>query len=429
MRVVLAHKFYRPVGGTEEFVRQVEGLLEAHGHEVVPFAMAHADNWPTEYSRYFVPEIDFRAQLGGFARVRRAAAAGTRLVYWPEARRRFARLLDDVRPDVVHIQNIAHQISPSILYAAAERHIPVVMTVNDFKLVCPMSGMINGRSGEVCTKCFGGRYWEAVRDRCQDGSLASSLLVGTEMTVHHRLLRVYERHVRLFLAENQTRRQTLVDGGIPPDRIRVLTQPFDASPYQELPIRGRRLLFFGRLDPDKGVDQLILAAARAGVDVDVVGRGTEDAALRALADRAAPGRIAFHGARYGGDLASLVSTACATVLPSRQMEGTPYAVLQSFAWGRAVIGTAVGSLPEVIADGTTGVVVPAGDVDALADAMRRLADDEQLTDRLGAEASREVRGRYAPDVYYEMLMAAYAEAGVRVPPVEPTSVDAPSAPR
>ena len=419
MRIVLAHKFYRPVGGTEEFVRQVEGLLHARGHEVVPFAMTHPGNWPSDYAGYFVPEIDFRAELRGAARIRRAAAAGTRLVYWPEARRRFARLLDDVRPDVVHIQNIAHQISPSILYAAAERHIPVVMTVNDFKLVCPTSGMINGRSGAVCTKCFGGRYWEAVRDRCQDGSLPSSLLVGVEMTVHHRLLRVYERHVRLFLAENETRRRTLVAGGIPADRIRVLTQPFDATPYEPQPWGGRRLLFFGRLDPDKGVDQLIEAAAKAGVDVDVVGRGTEDAVLRELADRVAPGRVTFHGARYGPDLEELVSQSCATVLPSRQMEGTPYAILQSFAWGRGVVATAVGSLPEVVADGVTGMVVPVGDVDALAAAMRRLVDNPPLAQEFGARASEQVRTRYAPDAYYGMLMAAYAEAGVAVPGGDP----------
>ncbi len=388
MRIVLAHKFYRPVGGTEEFVRQVERLLHARGHEVVPFAMTHPDNWPTDYGAYFVPEIDFRAELRGMARVRRAAAAGTRLLYWPEARRRFGRLLDDVRPDVVHIQNIAHQISPSILYAAAERRIPVVMTVNDFKLVCPTSGMINGRTGAICTKCFGGRYWEAVRDRCQDGSLPSSLLVGVEMTVHHRFLRVYERHVKLFLAENETRRQTLVDGGIRPDRIRVLTQPFDATPYGAKPVTGRRLLFFGRLDADKGVDLLVAAAGMAGVDVDVVGRGTEDTALRTLADQLAPGRITFHGARYGSDLEDLVSQACATVLPSRQMEGTPYAVLQSYAWGRGVVATGVGSLPEVIADGLTGLVVPAGDVVALADALRRVVDNPQLAIDLGARSPR-----------------------------------------
>ena len=266
MKVVLAHKFYRPVGGTEEFVRQIESLLGAHGHEVVPFAMAHPDNWASEYADYFVPEIDYRADLHGTARIRRAVAASTRLIYWREARRRFAALLDEVRPDVVHVQNIAHQISPSILYAAAERRIPVVMTVNDFKLVCPTSGMINGRSGAVCSKCFGGRYWNVVRDRCHDRSLAGSLLLGVEMTIHHRVLRVYERHVRLFLAENQTRRQTLEAGGIPPDRIRVLTQPFDAGPYEPQPFDGRRFLFFGRLDPDKGVDMLIQAAAAAQVE-------------------------------------------------------------------------------------------------------------------------------------------------------------------
>jgi glycosyltransferase involved in cell wall biosynthesis len=413
VRIVLAHKFYRPVGGTEEFVRQLEGLLTGHGHEVAPFAMAHPDDWPTPYARYFVPEIDYRAELSGVDRARRAVAATSRLIYWREARRRFALLLDDVRPDVVHVQNIAHQISPSILYAAAERHIPVVMTVNDFKLVCPTSSMINGRTGTVCSKCFGGRYWNVVRDRCHDGSLAGSLLLGVEMTVHHRLLRVYERHIRLFLAENQTRRRTLEAGGIPARRIRVLTQPFDAGPYRPQPFGRSRFLYFGRLDPDKGVDALVEAAAIAGVDVDVVGRGTEEPALRALAERIAPGRVTFHGPRYGGELEGLVAGSCATVLPSRQMEGTPYAVLQSFAWGRGMVVTDVGSLPEVVEHERSGLVVPSGDVPALARALRRLVDEPGLAATLGAHARDDVLARYSPETYYELLLAAYADAGVR----------------
>ena len=411
MKVVLAHKFYRPVGGTEEFVRQLEALLGRHGHLVAPFAMAHPDNWPTPYAGYFVPEIDYRARLAGRARLQRALAAGPRLVYWPEARRRFSALLDDVRPDIVHIQNIAHQISPSVLYAAAERRVPIVMTVSDFKLVCPATSMINGRTGEVCKKCFVGRYWNVVRDRCQDGSLAASLLVAAEMTIHHRVLKVYERQVRLFLAENETRRRTLVEGGIHPDRVRVLTQPFDAQSYRPLPISGRRVLFFGRLDPDKGVDLLVEAAADSGVDVDIVGRGTEEESLRRLADRIAPGRVRFHGPRYGAELEALISGACATVLPSRQMEGTPYAVLQSYAWGRGVVATAVGSLPEVVADGQTGLLVATGDAAALSSALRRIVDHPDLAAELGRRAREEVLRRNSPDAYYAMLMDAYAEAG------------------
>ena len=93
------------------------------------------------------------------------------------------------------------------------------MTVNDYKLVCPTSAMINGRTGAICDKCFVGKYWHVAADRCHDDSLAGSSLLAVEMTLHHRMLRVFERHVRLFFAESEFRRRTLIRRRHRPGRI------------------------------------------------------------------------------------------------------------------------------------------------------------------------------------------------------------------
>src|SRR4029079_10905676 len=95
-----------------------------------------------------------------------------------------------------------------------------------------------------------------------------------------------------------------------------------------------------------------------GVRVHRVGHGTADEELRRLASDLPPGKVAFLGPIFGRDLEPYLARSIATVLPSRQMEGTPYAVLQSFAYGRAVVGTDVGALPDVIDSGQTGLIVP-----------------------------------------------------------------------
>jgi glycosyltransferase involved in cell wall biosynthesis len=413
MKIVIAHKFYRPVGGTEEFVRQLTSLLEDHGHTVIPFGMHHPDNWPTPYERYFVPSIDYRAELGGRDRLARAFGAIPRVLYWPEARRRFDALLRDVQPDVVHIQSIAHQISPSILYAAKARGIPIIQTVNDYKLICPATGLLNGRTNATCTKCLDGSYWHATVDRCQDHSQAASAMVTAEMYLHHRILKVYERTVGTFLVENETRRRLLVRGGVPADRIRVLPQPFDSSAYSPIPFAGDRFLYFGRLDPDKGVELLIEAAGIAGVNVDIVGSGTESDRLAELADQYAPGLVTFHGPVYGRDLEPLVAHCLATVLPSRQMEGTPYAVLQSFAWGRGVIASDVGALPEIVRHGSSGLVVRAGQVAELASGLSDLRSDPAAARSFGTAAREQVLIENAPEHYYDLLIGVYTAAAAR----------------
>ena len=121
-------------------------------------------------------------------------------------------------------------------------------------------------------------------------------------------------------------------------------------------------------------------------DLDLVGYGAVEADLRQATADLPPGKVEFHGPIFGRDLEPLVERSIATVLPSRQMEGIPYAVLQSFAYARAVVGTAVGALPDVIGDGRTGLIVPSNDPPALAAALSKLVLDRVGADQMGATA-------------------------------------------
>lgn len=414
MRIVLAHKFYRDVGGTEEFVRQVTRLLESGGHEVVPFAMAHPDNWPSPYEKYFVPEIDYRKSERGLAAARRALGTIPRMFYSPDARRRFGALLRDVRPDIVHIQGIYHQISPSILYEASGAGLPIVQTVTDYKLVCPATSLVNGKTHATCTKCLPRLYLNAVRDRCQDGSLSRSALVAAEMWLHHTVLQVYEKKISYFLVENPIRGRLLAAGGIPAAKIVEIPQPFDASTTRSLPFPARsdraRFLYFGRLDDDKGVDVLVEAMRSVDADLDVVGHGEVEQDLRRLAADLPAGNVTFLGPIFGRDLEPYLERSIATVLPSRQMEGTPYAVMQSFASGRAVVATNVGALPDVIDDGRSGLIVPINDPIALAGALSRLVADRDEAARMGAAGRAVVLDRYEPKRYLAAVEGVYASA-------------------
>ena len=151
------------------------------------------------------------------------------MFYSPDARRRFGALIRDVRPDLVHIQGIYHQISPSILYEASGAGLPIVQTVNDYKLARPATALLNGRTHATCTKCLPRHYMHAIRDRCQDGSLASSALVAAEMWLHHSVLKVYENKISYFLRQISIRGRLLAAGGIPAAYIVEIPQPFDAS--------------------------------------------------------------------------------------------------------------------------------------------------------------------------------------------------------
>src|SRR5262249_17892080 len=133
VRVVNVNKFHYRRAGAETAYFDLARLLEERGHEVIPFAMLHPENEPTPWSRFVAPEVEFRAPAGPWERLRRAA----NVLYSRPARDRFAALLREARPDLVHLHNIAHQLSPSILDAAREAGVPVVQSLHDYKLTCP----------------------------------------------------------------------------------------------------------------------------------------------------------------------------------------------------------------------------------------------------------------------------------------------------
>src|SRR5271166_5585702 len=112
MRILYCNKYNYPFSGTEVYLFELMGLMRAQGHEVALFSMADSRGEPTAYDSHFVPHIDFKAASGLLPKARHALHA----IYSTEARRRFRNMIREFRPDVAHIRNIYHHLSPSILW-------------------------------------------------------------------------------------------------------------------------------------------------------------------------------------------------------------------------------------------------------------------------------------------------------------------------
>jgi hypothetical protein len=118
---------------------EIMDLMRAQGHDVALFSMADPRGQPTPYDEFFVPNIDFKKSGQGlFARAKLAAHA----VYSTDARRRLRNVIAAFRPDVAHVRNIYHHLSPSILWELKAQGVPVLYHLNDFKLLCPTYNML-----------------------------------------------------------------------------------------------------------------------------------------------------------------------------------------------------------------------------------------------------------------------------------------------
>jgi glycosyltransferase involved in cell wall biosynthesis len=313
------------------------------------------------------------------------------------------RLLADRTPDLAHVHNIYHQLSPSLLAPLRRRGVPVVMTVHDFKLVCPVYSLLS--HGEICERCVGSGFGPAVRHRCNRGSLSGSLLVAGE-TWAHRRLGLYRDGVDVFITPSAFARDRLITGGYPAERIVVVPNCVVADDYHPLHRAGDHALYVGRLSREKGVEVLVRAAAASGARVKMVGDGPLRPTLeRMIAESGAD--VELLGFRSGEELSAAVQAASAVVMPSICHDNCPLAVIEAMAWGKPVIGSRVGGIPELVRDGEEGVLVPHGDTAALGAAMLRLQEDPELAERMGRAGRARVEAHYDAGPHYRAVAAAY----------------------
>ncbi|GGL07862.1 glycosyltransferase [Mangrovihabitans endophyticus] len=400
MRVLHVNKFLYRRGGAEAYLLDVAAMQRAAGDEVALFGMTHPDNDPgLPYARDFPSFVELEPPPPGAAA---RLAAASRMIWSRSARAGLDRVLAAFRPDVVHLHNVYHQLSPSVVAAVRAAGVPCVMTLHDYKLACPSYQMLD--HGRPCDACLTGGVWQAARRSCKDGSRAASTLLSAESWLHRRLSAY--RGVGVFLAPSRFLAHVMERAGVYPDRLRVLRHPARLPAAKTR--AGGGVVFAGRLAPEKGVDVLLRAAADlpAGVPVDIAGDGP----ARPELERLAAGRARFHGRLDRDRLHALVRDAAVAAVPSRWYENQPLAVLEAFGCGVPVVGTDLGGLPELIEPGVDGEIVPAEDPAALVAALHRLTADPDRALRMGRAGRAKVGRDFDPGVHLDGLRAAYAAA-------------------
>jgi glycosyltransferase involved in cell wall biosynthesis len=401
LRILCVNKFHYLKGGADRCYLESAQLLQSRGHEVVFFSMLHERNRETPYARYFVDNVDF------FGEGRRnLPAVALRVLYSLEARRKIASLIEDTAPQIAHLHNIAHQLSPSILHPVKKAGLPVIQTVHDFKFACPTYGFFSG--GEVCERCRGRRYYHAVMRRCNRGSLAASLLNCVEMYLHQ-LIRIYD-NVDLFITPSAFVRDKMMEYGFSSDRVVHIPNFVVADEYVPAYSHDDYCVFFGRLEPYKGIATLLQAMKQVGgSQLYILGEGRMRAELEAYAREHDIQNVAFVGHKSGEELKSIVRNSMFSVVPSECYENLPYAVLESFALGTPVVAANIGGIPEMVEPGVNGLLFEPGNVGDLVEKMQHLLKNKHLLADMGRRGRAKVEREYGADTHYERLMQVYGQ--------------------
>ena len=400
MRVLFCNKYNFPFSGTEVYLFELMELLRSRGHEVALFSMADPRGEPTSYDHHFVPHLEFKTPSGLWVKMRQAAHA----IYSTDARRRLRAMIRDFRPDVAHVRNIYHHLSPSILWELKTQRVPSYH-INDFKLLCPSYNLVS--QGEACEACKGGAFWHALRTPCYPGLGARTTLAAEALT--HRWLGTYRKCVDLFLAPSQFVRDKFVEHGWDNTNFEVLPH-FQKLPEIE-PSHGsnhRQILYVGRLSAEKGIEDLVRAMVQVpDMQLVIAGDGPKRSELQKLAADLELPNVEFTGQVSFSKRDSLMARSRFTVMPSHAYETFGKTILESYALGRAVVASDTGSRRELVQQGETGLLYRCGNVDELAQSIRLLASSPELAERMGRAGQALVRERYSPERHYQSLLTLY----------------------
>ncbi|MBN1460353.1 MAG: glycosyltransferase, partial [Armatimonadetes bacterium] len=333
MRILVASKFWYRRGGLERVMFDEIRWLEESGHEIAHFSTRHPQNVESPWADYFAPylELGVNSNLS----VLQKTTAVARMFWNREAGNRLGRLIEDFRPDVVHIHGVHRQLSPSVVRAAYNRGVPVVQTLHDYHPVCPSDTLLRAGS-HVCDPplCGRSRTSPCARYRCVRSNLAVSVVCAVEARTRTKTM-AYGRCVNRLISPSRFLADLVVRQGLTRPTIDVVRNAIPISAPGHV---GDYFLFAGRLSPEKGVGTLIDAAREAGVQLVIAGDGP---LMTELVNTRSPG-VRLVGHLDGNGVDDLLRDCLAAVVPSEWYENAPMSVLEAMAAGKAVIASRIG---------------------------------------------------------------------------------------
>lgn len=401
-------------GGADVAYFDHAALMESLGWRNTFFSMKYPENLPCDSSDYFVDEIEFGRDYSLAEKIVKA----TKVIYSFEAQRRLRKLMADRNPDIAHLHNIYHHLSPSILSVLKESGVPAVMTAHDLKIACPNNKMLNSEG--ICERCKGGRYHSVITNRCVKDSFAASAIVAVESALHQ-WLGSYRHNLARIVSPSRFFIDKFVEWGWPRSKFVHIPNFVDANTFEASSEFGDYLVYLGRLSREKGLVTLVRAAGRAKVPLVLVGTGPIGEDLKRLsAELEAP--VHFVGYKTGAELREFVRGARAAVLPSECYENAPFSVLECLAMAKPVVGARIGGIPEMIRHGETGWLFESGSVDALESALRdAYYCPRQELISLGRQGRHIIETEFSRERYASAILSLYAELGVTSAPARSDS--------
>ena len=392
MKILQVNNFGFLRGGSDRYFLDLSELLLANGHEVKYFV-------PSDTRNIIEPAVDFRGLD--------LANPGIRdLVSFPyslSSRSALLKLLEEFKPDIVHLHIIYGHISSSIFPLLRERAIPIVQTLHEYKALCPVSSMMRG--GYYCDKCSDGKFWHAALYKCREGYLRSALLAAESYVSKY--LQANYGAVK-YLAVSEFVRRKYLHHGFKENQISTVENFVRDECFITDVVDAGYYLYMGRVEDIKGLRTLISAFVKLPhLNLHIAGEGSLLAELENLTITLGVKNISFKGFLHPNELNIELSRCRAVIVPSEWDETFGLVIVEALAASKPVIASRRGGMEEILESTEGGILFESGSVEALIEAVSMLEASDDLRTVCGQVGNQMAKKLYSSSSHYEKIIAEY----------------------
>lgn len=362
--------------------------------------MHHPSNFSSVWNKYFVSNVDYDKKNS----IKTIFKIIFNTLYSKEAKENLEKLITDFKPDIAHLHNFHHQLSPSVIFALRKYNIPIVAKLPDYKLICPSYSMLN--RGKICELCNGGKFYNCVLTRCHKNSFGKSFLVTIESYLHHNILNTY-KYINYFLCPSRFLMNKVQEMGLTGNFIYlpnfVDTHKIKTSENH----KSNKFVYWGRLSITKGIITLIKAIKGLPVELVLIGDGPLISEIELRIEQDKINNIKLCGYLQGDALYNEIRESCVSIIPSEWYENNPNSVLESFALGLPVIGSKIGGIPELVKEGITGLTFEPGNVEDLRNKIEYMLANKDKVCEMGRNARRLIEEEFNAEKHGQKVIEIY----------------------
>ena len=402
MKILMVNKFLYPRGGSESYMLYLAEHLKKLGHEVEYFGMYDENNTVGNSAGLYTQNMDFHST--GLARF----LYPFKIIYSFEAKRKIMRVIDDFKPDIVHMNNINFQLTPSIIYGIKKKGIPLVQTVHDYQMICPNHLLYNFDKNTPCEKCIKGSHINCVKNKCIHGSGVKSI-IGVMEAKFYSLLKTYKK-VDLFVCpSNFLEKKLLSAKGFYEGKTRTIHNFIDKEKFADTDRNeDSYVVYVGRLSKEKGIENIAgTAKLLPEYNFIVAGSGPDEDMLKNIPN------LTLAGFLTGDKLTELMRNAKVLLLPSVCYENCPLSILEAHSLGVPVVTMNSGGMAELVKDGVTGTLVTEPTPEGIALKLKETIENEDYYNSLKENCKNEKDNILSVETYADILIKEYEKLARR----------------